>query len=84
MLRETALIKVSAPPEARVGIIETANIFRAHVVDVGIETLVIEATGSQDKIASLIKLLEPFGIKELVRTGLTAMDRGSKLLGENI
>ena len=81
VLRETALIKVSAPPEARVGIIETANIFRAHVVDVGIETLVIEATGSQDKIASLIRLLEPFGIKELVRTGRTAMDRGSKLLG---
>ena len=78
VLRETALIKVSAPPEARVGIIETANIFRAHVVDVGIETLVIEATGSQDKIASLIRLLEPFGIKDL---GYFLASLGFVLLG---
>ncbi len=81
VLRETALIKVSAPGESRIGVIETANIFRAHVVDVGFDTLIIEATGSEDKIASLIRLLEPFGIRELVRTGLTAMDRGGKLLG---
>ncbi len=81
VLRETALIKVSAPGTARTGVIETANIFRAHVVDVGIDTLVIEATGSEAKIASLIRLLEPFGIKELVRTGLTAMDRGSRVFG---
>lgn len=81
VLRETALIKVAAPGESRIGVIETANIFRAHIVDVGFDTLVIEATGSEDKIASLIRLLEPFGIKELVRTGLTAMDRGGKVFG---
>lgn len=82
VMRESALIKVTAPADNRSGIIETANIFRAHIVDVGIDTLVIEATGSEAKIASLIRLLEPFGIKELVRTGLTAMDRGSKVFGE--
>lgn len=82
VLRESALIKVSATLESRMGIIETANIFRAHVVDVGIDTLVIEATGGEEKITSLIKLLEPFGIKELLRTGLTAMSRGSSLLSD--
>ena len=55
-----------------------------HIVDVGFDTLVIEVTGSQDKISSLIHLLEPFGIKELVRTGLTAMDRGGKIFGAEL
>jgi len=80
VVRELALIKVSAEGTSRVGVIETANIFRARIVDVAVDSLVIEATGSEDKIASLIKLLEPFGIKELVRTGLTAMSRGGAVL----
>lgn len=80
VVRELALIKVSAAGSNRLGIIEIANIFRAHVVDVAVESLVIEATGSEDKIASLIRLLEPFGILELVRTGLTAMERGDTVL----
>lgn len=80
VLRELALIKVSVDTTSRVGVIETANIYRAHIVDVSIDTVVLEVTGSEDKIASLIRLLEPFGIKELVRTGLTAMDRGSSVL----
>ncbi len=80
VLRELALIKVSAVGTARVGVIETANIFRARVVDVAVDSLILEATGSEDKIASLIRLLEPFGIKELVRTGLTAMERGAGVL----
>ena len=84
VLRETALIKVYAPGESRSGVIETANLFRTHIVDVGFDTLVIEVTGSQDKISSLIRLLEPFGIKELVRTGLTAMDRGGKIFGAEL
>jgi len=75
-----ALIKVSAAGSNRLGVIETANIFRAHIVDVAVDSVVIEVTGSEDKIASLIRLLEPFGIKELVRTGLTAMERGSAVL----
>jgi acetolactate synthase-1/3 small subunit len=80
VVRELALIKVSAEGTNRVGVIETANIFRARIVDVGVDSLIIEATGSEDKIASLIRLLEPFGIKELVRTGLSAMERGGTVL----
>ena len=80
VVRELALIKVSAEGTNRLGVIETANIFRARIVDVGVDSLIIEATGSEEKIASLIRLLEPFGIKELVRTGLTAMERGGTVL----
>ncbi|OJF77446.1 MAG: acetolactate synthase small subunit [Treponema sp. CETP13] len=80
VVREMTLIKVSAPVDSRSGIIQTANIFRARIVDVAEESLIIEATGSQDKVGSLIKLLEPFGILELVRTGLTAMQRGPGIL----
>lgn len=80
VVRELALIKVAVSGEKRGVVVETANIFRAHIVDVGIDSLVIEATGSEEKIASLIRLLEPFGIMELVRTGLTVMQRGSVIL----
>jgi acetolactate synthase-1/3 small subunit len=83
VVRELALIKVCAAGTARVGVIETANIFRARIVDVAVDSLVIEATGSEDKIVSLIRLLEPFGIKELVRTGLTAMERGGSVLAKD-
>ena len=82
ILRELALIKVNAKGPNRIGIVEAANIFRAHIVDVGLESFVIEVTGSEQKIASLIRLLEPFGILELVRTGLVAMDRGTRVLSE--
>ncbi|MCM1322057.1 MAG: acetolactate synthase small subunit [Bacteroides sp.] len=82
VVREIALIKVSAPAEKRIGVIETASIFRARIVDVGIDSVIIEVTGSEDKVASLIRLLKPFGIKELVRTGLTAMERGGGVLSE--
>ena len=83
VVREMALIKVNASAMNRVGVIETANIFRAHIVDVGMDSVIVEVTGSEDKIASLIRLLEPFGILELVRTGLTAMTRGEQVLGDN-
>ena len=78
--REMALIKVRAEGVNRGIVIETCDIFRAHIVDVGIESLVVEATGSEDKIESLIRLLEPYGILEYVKTGLTAMDRGSVIM----
>lgn len=80
VVREMALIKVCASGDKRIGVIETANIFRARIVDVAVESVVIEVTGSEDKVASLIRLLEPYGIKELVRTGLTAMGRGEGIL----
>ena len=78
--REMALIKVKATGEKRAVIIETCNIFRAHIVDVSENALIVEATGSEDKISSLIRLLEPYGILELLKSGLTAMDRGDKIM----
>jgi acetolactate synthase-1/3 small subunit len=80
VMRELALIKVQADEAKRHQVLETANIYRARIVDVSVDSVVIEATGSEDKIASLIRLLEPVGIKELVRTGLTAMGRGGEIL----
>jgi acetolactate synthase-1/3 small subunit len=80
VVREMALIKVKAGGENRAAVIETANIFRARIVDVAVDSVIIEATGGEDKIASLIRLLEPHGIVELVRTGLTALSRGSGVL----
>ncbi|MFA6936946.1 MAG: acetolactate synthase small subunit [Treponema sp.] len=78
--REMMLVKVEADGERRAVIIETCNIFRAHIVDVAENSLIIEATGSEDKLSSLIRLLEPYGIKELLKSGLTAMDRGEKVM----
>ena len=78
--RELALIKIAATKENRAEIIEIANIFRAHIVDVASESVVIEATGDQGKISALSNMLEPYGIKEVIRTGLTALERGEKEL----
>ncbi len=78
--RELALVKISADTKTRAEIIEIANIFRAHIVDVSKEALVIEATGDQGKITALTSMLEPYGIKEIIRTGLTALQRGEKEL----
>jgi len=75
--REMALIKVKAEASNRGTIIETCDIYKARIVDVGLESVIIEITGSEAKIESLLRLLEPYGILEYVRTGLTAMERGS-------
>lgn len=73
--RELALYKVCAPPERRSEIIEVANIFRAKIVDVGSDTLTIEATGDEAKLKGLEDLISDYGIKETVRTGKIAMSR---------
>ena len=78
--REMALIKVNASGSVRAEIIEACNVFRAHIVDVSLNSVIIEATGSEDKLSSLIRFLEPFGILELVKTGLTAMGRGEAVM----
>ena len=75
--RELVLVKVSSTPEERQSIIAIANIFRAKIVDVAKESLIIELTGNQAKISAFINLLEGFKIKELVRTGITGLSRGS-------
>ncbi len=74
--RELLLCKVNATPQERGEIMEIANIFRAKVADVGLETLVVEATGEEGKIKALLRLLEPYGIIEAARGGRVAMARG--------
>jgi acetolactate synthase-1/3 small subunit len=74
--RDLVLIKVNATNKTRAEIIEIAEIFRAKIVDVSHQTLVLEITGDEDKILAFINLLKPYGIKELVRTGVIAMARG--------
>ena len=75
--REMALVKVKAEANTRGTIIETCDIYKACIVDVGLESVIIEITGSEEKIESLLRLLQPYGILEYVRTGLNCMDRGS-------
>ncbi len=75
--RELILVKVSANETERQGIISIADIFRAKIVDVALDSLMIELTGSQEKIDAFIKLLNQYTIKELVRTGITGLSRGS-------
>jgi acetolactate synthase-1/3 small subunit len=77
VIRDLALIKVKASPEERSEIANLAAIFRANIVDVAPESVVVEITGTEDKIEGLIELLRPIGIEELVRTGQVAMMRGS-------
>ena len=74
--RELALIKVKTTPSSRGEIIQIVHLFRANVVDVGAQSMVIEITGEEDKINALYNLLQPFGILEMLRTGLVAMVRG--------
>ena len=76
--RELVLFKVNAPAERRSEVIEIANLFRANVVDVGAESLTIEATGSQSKLDGMEELLAAYGIKEITRTGKIAMSRNPK------
>ncbi|MER3397184.1 MAG: acetolactate synthase small subunit [Chloroflexota bacterium] len=75
--RELALIKVSAPAPVRAEIIPIIDIFRAKIIDVAPDALIIEATGSEDKVDALISLLRSYGIQEVVRTGRVAMTRAS-------
>lgn len=73
--RELVLIKVQTTPETRSEIMQIAEIFRAKVVDISPKTLTLEATGSQLKVEAIIKMVKPFGIKELARTGRVALKR---------
>ena len=81
--RELALIKIDSKNEKRSQILEIANIFRAHVIDVTNNTMILEITGDQSKISAIISMLEDFGIKEVIRTGATAMARGESELKNN-
>lgn len=75
--RDLALIKVKVHPDQRAEVANLASIFRGRIVDVTEETVIVEVTGTEDKIESLIELLNPLGIIEMVRTGQVAMMRGN-------
>jgi acetolactate synthase-1/3 small subunit len=75
--RDLALIKVAATVDTRSQIMQLVDVFRARVVDVAPESLVIEITGGEDKIDGLVEMLAPFGVLEIARTGRVAMSRGT-------
>ena len=80
--RELLLVKVKSDAQTRSNILETVSLFRAKVVDVSSDAITIEATGNHDKIQALLKVLEDYGIKELVQSGMVAIGRGGKSASE--
>jgi acetolactate synthase-1/3 small subunit len=79
--RELALIKVRVDATTRSQVIEAVNLFRAKVVDVSTESLTIEATGTPGKLEALLRVLEPYGIRELVQSGVVSLSRGPRGIG---
>ena len=78
--RELLLVKVRADATVRTQVLETVQLFRAKVVDVSPEALTVEATGTEDKLEALLRMLEPFGIKEMVQSGIVAIGRGPRAI----
>ena len=76
--RELLLVKVRADATVRSQVLETVQLFRAKVVDVSPEALTIEATGTADKLDALVRMLEPFGVREMVQSGMVAVGRGPR------
>ncbi|WP_138752677.1 acetolactate synthase small subunit [Paenibacillus sinopodophylli] len=75
--RELALIKVNAEPASRPEILGVVETFRAAVVDIGTHSLMVQVVGDTEKIDAMVELLKPYGIRELSRTGVTALNRGN-------
>ncbi|SJM64888.1 acetolactate synthase small subunit [Gulosibacter sp. 10] len=82
--REHVLIKVRVDKQTRSEVIEAVNLFRARIVDVANDSLVIEATGDSGKVRALLRILEPYGIREMVQSGLIAIGRGPKSITERV
>ena len=76
--RELLLVKVRADASVRSQVLETVQLFRAKVVDVAPEALTVEATGTMDKLNALLRMLEPYGIREMVQSGMVAVGRGPR------
>ena len=76
--RELLLVKVRADDTTRRSVLETVELFKARVADVGPEVLTIELTGRPDKLAAMIQMLEPYGIREMVQSGMVALGRGPR------
>jgi acetolactate synthase-1/3 small subunit len=82
--REHLLVKVRVDNSTRSQVLEAVNLFRARVVDVATDALIIEVTGDSGKVQALLRVLEPFGIKELAQSGLLAIGRGGKSITERV
>lgn len=82
--RDLAMVKVSVKPANRAEVMQLVDVFRARIIDVGNDSLMIEITGGEDKIEGFIETLKPFGILEMVRAGVVAMGRGPNPLGNTI
>lgn len=82
--RELVLIKVRATAENRSAINETVKIFRSKIIDISTDTLTIELTGDEDKISALINLMQEYGIEEVARTGVTALQRGANTIKDTL
>ena len=82
--REHLLIKVRVDNTTRSQVLEAVTLFRAHIVDVATDALVIETTGDSGKIQALLRVLEPYGIKEIAQSGLLAIGRGGKSITERV
>ena len=80
--RELALIKVAAPAAKRGEVLELTNVYRANVIDIGVESLTLEISGGRQKIDSLIELMKKFGLLEVIRTGRVATLRGTLVEGK--
>jgi len=80
--RELLLVKVKADAETRGKVLETVQMFRAKVVDVATDAVTVEVTGNADKLEAFLKVLEPFGVRELVQSGVVAIGRGGRSVSE--
>ena len=80
--RELLLVKVRADMQTRTHVFETAQMFKARVVDVGLDTMTIEVTGNPDKLDAFLRVVEPYGIRELVQSGLVAVGRGGRSIAD--
>jgi acetolactate synthase-1/3 small subunit len=80
--RELLLVKVRADQQSRSAVFQTAQMFKARVVDVTPDSMTIEATGNPDKIESLLRVLEPYGVRELVQSGLVGIGRGGRSIAD--
>jgi acetolactate synthase-1/3 small subunit len=80
--RELLLVKVKADVDSRAQVLDVVQLFKARVVDVATDAITIEVTGNSDKLTDFLRVLEPFGIRELVQSGLVAIGRGGRSITE--
>ncbi len=80
--RELMLVKISATPETRGQVLDTVQLFRAKVIDVAGEALTVQIVGNRDKLGDFLRVVEPFGVRELVQSGMVAIGRGQRSISD--